>query len=166
MKKNIIYIALSVFSVMALLSCDDKEGYSDIDLFETKTKNVSGDWFVQTFVDGEMVIDYESITTSNTASDSETEFLIQDHGHIWTFIVKSPVDVSALTFSGDALPSKVDDYEITVSISNGVIVKDGGTSSSGRTTDSISFDAEFSDDPGTIYHIEGYRRTGFLEDEH
>ncbi len=166
MKKNIIYIALLVFSIVTLSSCDDKEGYSDIDIFETKTKNVSGDWFVQTFVDGEVVVDYEKITTSNTASDSETEFLILDHGNIWEFNVKSPVNVSALTFSGEALPSKIDDYEITVSISNGVIVKDGGTSTTGRTTDSISFDAEFSDDPGTIYHIEGYKKTGFLEDEH
>ena len=166
MKKNIIYIALLVFSIVTLSSCDDKEGYSYIDIFETKTKNVSGDWFVQTFVDGEVVVDYEKITTSNTASDSETEFLILDHGNIWEFNVKSPVNVSALTFSGEALPSKIDDYEITVSISNGVIVKDGGTSTTGRTTDSISFDAEFSDDPGTIYHIEGYKKTGFLEDEH
>ena len=35
-----------------------------------------------------------------------------------------------------------------------------------KKADSISFNIEFSDDPGTIYRIEGFRRTGFLEDEH
>jgi hypothetical protein len=33
-------------------------------------------------------------------------------------------------------------------------------------TDSIYFEAEFSDDPGTTYQFTGYRRTGWPEDDH
>ncbi len=57
-------------------------------------------------------------------------------------------------------------YEITATVSNGVISNGSTMSSGGNLTDGIAFDIEFSDDPGTIYHVEGYRRTGFQEDEH
>jgi hypothetical protein len=33
-------------------------------------------------------------------------------------------------------------------------------------TDSIYFEAEFSDDPGEIYQLAGYRRTRWHEDDH
>ena len=57
-------------------------------------------------------------------------------------------------------------YDITVNIANGKILPGAATSSGGNVTDSIYFQIEFSDDPGTLYDVAGYRRTGFLEDEH
>jgi hypothetical protein len=38
--------------------------------------------------------------------------------------------------------------------------------SGGNKSDLISYKIEFSDDPGTIYEVNGYKRTGFAEDEH
>jgi len=157
---------LLVLFITILSSCSEDDGYEDLNLPTSPAAEVSGDWFVQTFVGGSLALDFVRITTSNTAADSASEINIFDHQNIWWFNFKTPVDINALTFSGSDLFSDVNGYQITVNVSNGTIVKNGTTSTSGRTADSISFDIEFSDDPGTIYQLTGYRRTGFLEDEH
>lgn len=161
--KNIVKTLTLLLAVNLFVSCD--EG-GDPDPGATRVVSMSGDWFVQTFVDGEMIIDYTRITTYNTAADDGTEIWVDDNQNIWAFKVKSPVNVSTMTFSGSTLDSDVDGYVITVNITNGTIVKDGGTTSAGNISDSISFEAEFSDDLGTIYAFVGYKRTGLLEDEH
>ena len=52
-------------------------------------------------------------------------------------------------------------------ITNGKIIPGAATSTGGNVTDSIYFQINFSDDPDNlIYDVAGYRRTGFLEDEH
>ncbi|WP_409187208.1 lipid-binding protein [Antarcticibacterium sp. 1MA-6-2] len=51
-------------------------------------------------------------------------------------------------------------------MTNGKVLLDAATTSGGNITDSIHMNVEFSDDPGTVYTLAGYRRTGFLEDEH
>lgn len=165
MKKIFNYIA--VLMIVAVATSCNEEGFEDVNLEESSVIEMSGDWYVQTFIGGNMVVDYEVITTSNTAADDGTSIQMSDHEHIWAFNSAVPVDLSALTFSGSNLASKVDDYEITITVTNGVIQKDGTVSSgSNQVADLISFDIEFSDDPGSIYHIEGYKRTGLLEDEH
>jgi hypothetical protein len=165
MKKIFKYLVTVAF-ITTLASCSTNEEYEDFKFDVSPVVDMSGDWYVQTFVDGDIEVDYALITTSNTAEDDGSEIQIFDQQNIWWFNAKTPVNVGALTFSGNDLASAVDGYEITVTITNGAILKKGTTSTSGRISDSISFDIEFSDDPGTIYHIEGYKRTGFLEDEH
>lgn len=162
MKNLIKYIFAFVF-IAAQTSCSD-EGFEDYTIEKSSVVEMSGDWYVQTFVDGSLAIDYGRITTSNTSTDGNLQ--IFDHENIYTFNFSTPVNVNELTFAGVDLESNFEGYEITTTVTNGIIVKNGTVSTSGRTSDSISFDIEFSDDPGTIYHIEGYKRTGFLEDEH
>lgn len=163
--KNIIKLFLFLFVGTLLVSCD--EG-GDPDPGATKVVDMAGDWYVQFLVDGEDIygLDYQLISTYNTAADDGTEMWIDDHENTWAFKVKSPVNTTDLTFTGTSLSSNVDGYEVDVTITNGIIVKGAATTSGGNTSDSISFDAEFSDDPGTIYQFRGYKRTGFLEDEH
>jgi len=163
--KNLLKYMVVVF-VTILSSCSPNEGYEDFTLDKSPVIEMSGDWYVQTFVGSDVVGGYSLITTSNTSADDGTEIQIFDQQNIWWFNAKVPVNLGALTFAGDDLASDVDGYEITVNITNGSIVKGGTISTSGKTTDSISFDIEFSDDPGTIYTIAGYKSTGFLEDEH
>ncbi len=71
-----------------------------------------------------------------------------------------------MTFAGQDLINAVEDYDIAIQVMNGKIILDGGKSTSGLVTDSIYFELEFEDDPGTIYTAAGVRRTGYLEDEH
>lgn len=60
----------------------------------------------------------------------------------------------------------VSGYAITVRVINGSIDKGTFVAPSKAVTDAINIEVEFSDDPGTTYRYKGYRRTGFLEDEH
>ncbi|MFD0989895.1 lipid-binding protein [Mariniflexile jejuense] len=148
---------------LSLTSCDEVE---DNDVGGSKVEAMAGDWYVQTFVGQNLALDYSLITTYNTASNSANEMWINDNGHIWEFLAKTPVNLSALTFSGNNLASDFDGYQITVNITNGKITKGDVITPAGNPTDGISFDIEFSDDPGTIYTMKGYKRTGFADDEH
>ncbi len=153
-----LIIGLTFFS----FSCDEVGG--DDDMGGTAVKDMAGDWYVKTFVGSTEVLGYQLISTYNTAANLSTEMWIDDHQNIWEFKVKSGVDYSAKTFSGSALQN--DYYNITVNITNGKVLHGAATTTGGNTSDSITFEAEFSDDPGTIYRIAGYKRTGFAEDEH
>lgn len=167
-KSLVVLLTLSVF-----ISCDET---GDTDPGGTTVEQMAGDWYVQTLVDGNVVIDHQLISTYNTAANTQ-EMWIDDHFNIWWFKCKSPVNTGAMTFGGTNLASSVEDddpstediietYDITINITDGKILKDAATTSGGNRSDSIVFFAEFSDDPGTIYQLAGYRRTGFLEDEH
>ena len=143
------------------MSCDLG---NDPDIGGTATQAVAGEWFTTFNVSGDTGGDYYLITTSNTAANSTNEFLIFDDANTWDYKVKSPLNLDAKTFGGTGLQNLA--YDITVNIANGKILPGAATSSGGNVTDSIYFQIEFSDDPGTLYDVAGYRRTGFLEDEH
>lgn len=163
--KNIKFLQL-IFLVIGgflLQSCD---AGGDPDPGETEVVELAGDWYVQLLEGDDVVVDYSLISTYNTAANDGEFMWVDDHQNIWWFKVKTPVDPSTNTFGGEALASDVDGYEITVDIFDGVVVEEGATTSGGNTSDLISFSVIFSDDPETVYTIEGYRRTGFLEDEH
>lgn len=160
--KNKLLILFAFLSI-GMMSCDLG---NDPDVGGTTTQAVAGEWFTTFTIGGEDVygLGYQLITTSNTAANTAGEFLITDDGHTWDYKVKSPLNLDAKTFGGTGLTNLA--YDITVNIANGKILPGAATSSGGNVTDSIYFEAEFSDDPGTIYQVAGYRRTGFLEDEH
>jgi hypothetical protein len=161
LKINILLIFLS----FVVISCDN-DGYDDYDAGGTNVEGVSGEWYVQLLLDGEVAADYGLISTYNTAANTDNEMWVDDHQNLWWFKVKTPVNVQAKSFSGTDLASSVDGYDISVTISNGMIVENGSTTTEGDVADGISFDIEFSDDPGNVYTVEGYRKTGFLEGEH
>jgi len=174
LKQNITRFLAVVLVLTSFISCDE---VGDTDPGGTSVEKMSGDWYVQTLVDGEVVVDYALISTYNTSANDGKDMWVEDHGNIWNFKLKSPVTISSMVFAGNNLASSVVDddtdtpdvietYDINVNITEGKITKNGATSTGGHTVDGISFKAEFSDDPGTIYEIKGYKRTGFLEDEH
>lgn len=164
MNKNIKYIlgTLLIMMFVTFTSCDEVE---DSDVGGTSVESMSGDWYVQLEGTG----DYYLISTYNTALNDGTDMWIDDHKNFWWFKAKTPVNVSNLTFGGNDLASSVPDgddtYDITVSISNGLITK-GVTTPSGNPTDGITFDIVFSDGGSDVYQLVGYKRTGFAEDEH
>lgn len=162
--KNRLLI-LSAFLFLGLMSCDLGD---DPDVGGTATQAVAGEWWTTFTIDGDDVysLGYQQITTANTAANVATEFLVTDVGHTWDYKVKCPLNLDARTFGGDALANLVDGYDITMNIANGKILPNAATSTGGNVTDSIYFEIEFEDDPGTVYQVAGYRRTGFLEDEH
>jgi len=166
--KNILKLFLLLFIFGGLVLSCDRTGDGDVsdDQGGTSTQEMAGDWFVTTSVGGTQVADYARITTYNTSANNGQEMWIDDNHNIWDFKVKTPINYEAKTFSGSGLHSSVDGYDVNVTITNGKIIKGGATTTGGNKSDAIEFDAEFSDDPGTIYRISGYKRTGFVEDEH
>ena len=144
------------------MSCDKHEDYVP---GKSALSELSGDWYVRVLVDDEEVGNgYYLLTTANSADDSS--LWIDDHFNTFEFKVKCPVNLETLKFSGTNLPSNRDGVEMDVTVSKGSIYADGTESTGGNVVDSIYFEAEFSVDPGTIYQLAGYKRTGLAEDEH
>jgi len=163
--KNIFIYAFLIICTATFTSCEE-DGYEDFTKVQSPVLDASADWFVEGFAGDTQITGYFKITTSNTNANIATEIQVNDLGNFWEFKVNSPIDMNALTFGGTDLQSDVDGYEVSVTITNGAILKNAHTTDIGSITDSISFDVEFSDNPGTIYTLKGYKRTGFLDDEH
>jgi hypothetical protein len=160
-KIKITALLLSVFALTFMSSCD--EG-GDPDPGGTATQNFAGDWHIRVADDTGPITDYGLWSTYNAASNDEN-FWIDDHDE--TFEVKTKVQTSSvgsLTFEGLA-----DTEELyagyNLHITNGKILKNAAHSFGGHVVDSIYFEIEYTDFPGTIYKCAGHRRTGFLEDE-
>lgn len=156
--KILILFACITFGFM---SCDLG---NDPTVGGTATQAVAGEWWVTFSLGGEDLTGYTLTTTSNTAANSTNEFLVTDNANQWDYKVKCPLNLDAKSFGGADLQNL--SYDIKVAITDGKILPGAATSSGGNVTDSIYFKIEFSDDPGTVYEVAGYRRTGFLEDEH
>lgn len=166
MKKNIIYTILFL-CFMALVSCDDEEGYEEYDVPSVETQEVAGDWFIVGYFDDGTVAyggDYNLYTTFNTV-ENNSNFWIDDHNSFFQLKTKVQANLGALTFSGPTDGAEL--YtEGTVTISNGKIIKDGGRAYGTRAVvDSIYFEAVFDWEPGTTFIFGGHKRSGFLPDE-
>lgn len=164
MKKMIYKLFAVVLSLGVITACE----LDDPEIEYAAVTELSGEWYVQyeyQETDGSWTNPdwgYYKIITSNTAANVETEMLIDDTDG-WGTMYK--VTVNGLNFSvtgATELASSTGDVTVT----NGVVIQDGGLSTSGVVTDSIHFEfVQPSDDP-TVYRASGVRRTGFLEDEH
>lgn len=169
--RNLIIIALFA---MVVSSCDLKEDY---EIEKSKVVEAAGQWFVlynhETFGEDPFGAGFTSLKTFNTSADDGTEIWLTDEGNFWDYKVKIPIDINNLTFGGeDTLTNAVTDYDIKVIVRNGKIIKNASVQPSGATTDSIYFEIWFEDlqdateIPNDKLLVSGFRRTGFLEDEH
>ncbi len=158
---KITTLFLSAFALVALASCD--EG-GDPDAGGTATAKFAGDWHILVSDDSGPITDYGLWSTYNAASNDDN-FWIDDYDN--TFELKTKVQVTdsnTMTFEGQ--PDSPELYAgFNVHITNGKIMKNAAHSFGGHVVDSISFDIEYTEDPGVIYHCAGHKRTGFLEDE-
>lgn len=138
----------------------------DEDIGGTPVERLAGEWWVQLSVDDALISqNFFSIMTYNTADNANNKMWLDDHENIWPFKFKCDVNVANQTFSATAAESLYSN--ITITVQNGKVltgVSKGPVSQA--VTDSIYFEAEFSDDPGVVYQLHGYRRTRFAEDDH
>jgi len=159
MKKYLIlFFAILTFT---FVSCDTE---TSTDSGGTPVEKIAGDWWITT-QDGSPAL----IHIYNTAANDGTEVWFDDT--FWSTKEKVPCDVKTLTFGSDdalqntSLNKDESLYNITVTIKNGKILEGAAKTPSGVAADSIYCEVEYSDDPGTIYHFGGFRRTGFDDDE-
>lgn len=170
MRYNIIFKKLSfLFLTLAFsasfVSCEQQESVPDAS--GIVAEDMMGSWYVEFLIDGVDVygLGYTKLNTYNTSVNDGSSMWIDDNENTWWFKVDCPINMNTMTFSGTGLYSNVEGYEVDVNITNGQIFKNSITAPSGHSADKIYFEAEFSDDPGTIYQLVGYRYTGYVEDQ-
>jgi hypothetical protein len=162
MKKTIIYIASLLF-IIALNACQEEYVVEN-----TSTVEMSGEWWGVHLVEGEDIygVGMVRLATYNTAADNAEYMWLTDNGNFWDYKVKVPINYDNLTFEGEGLTNAVDGYDISINVMNGKVMKDAAHSNSGVVVDSIYYEIEFEDDPGTIYQVKGIGHTGFPEDDY
>lgn len=159
-KRYIVNLFMLMLLITAFTSCD--EG-GDPDPGGTNIEAVAGDWVVGISRNGVPQASNIHISTYNTAANLSTEMWLDDNNLYYGLKAKVNLNLAAKTFS--ATDSDELYYGVTVTVSDGIITKDGATPPSNTVTDAISFSVIFSDDPSGVWEFSGYRRTGFLEDE-
>lgn len=157
------YVMHLIIIALGLVSCD-LGGEPAIE--GVRLQAMCGEWWIQVYSEGENVGGgYHLITTANTARNNDTDLILDDH-ELYPAKVVTNVNLPGLSFNSTRDLSNAYDLGIGVSVVEGRILRGAATTPGGNTTDSIYVKLEFSDDPGVEYEYAGYRRTGFLEDEH
>lgn len=175
MRRTLNILGVFIFSLF-LLSCEKDEDKIDY----TAVGQMAGQWYVQLLDDkgSDALGRYVELVTSNTGTNSADSLIVSDLGNIAShgFNVKTKVSLGNKSFSIDKgqnysyyKPNSKEEvyanYDIKISITNGKISTASKKLPSGTMSDEISFNIEFSDEPGVIYTIKGFRVSGFIEDK-
>lgn len=162
---------------------DDIDAYPDPVIETSSTYPVSGEYYVlynhAEYGEDPFGAGFTKVFISNTAANDGKEIWIGDYAAsaddygFWQYKVKVPVNVTDLTFGNtEAVVNNAAGYPIQIKIMNGKIFKEASLMNSGVKADSIYFEVWFEDLEGATgiaddkLLVSGYRRTGFLEDEH
>lgn len=156
--KKLSYLLLSFAFAISIVGCEPVESVPDDS--GIVIKDIAGTWVVDMAWDG-AAQGTNTISIYNTADNDATMWL-DDIQHGWGLKSKVPVNLETLTFDASDLEELY--YDVTVSITESIIIKNGATAPSGTVVDSIYFKAEFSDIPGEIWEYAGYKSTAMIED--
>lgn len=162
MIKNKIYgILIGLLSLTIFGSCDLGQ---EPPIGGTELEKMSGEWWVKIYLEGEEVLGYTLLSTYNTAANNDVDLFIDDH-EVWPCKVTAKANLLNFSFSGNGLNNYYSE-DIKVDILEGKILAGAATSTGGNASDSLYVRFKFSDDADHEYVYAGYKRTGFLEDEH
>jgi len=181
MKKNkLILIVLSIAFILS--SC---ETLKEPKIEYSPVFPLSGEWFVRYInpANGDTTI-FGAITTFNDAANSATGLWIRKTANstllgdtnvvkpkqifVRTFTAKATCSVPEKTFSASNATNTVLAAGVSVGtckVTEGKVIIDGWAISLKHKSDKITFKYEDSRFPGIVYNAEGYRRTGWPEDE-
>lgn len=163
MKKNIFINTVVIFMMIVFASACKK----DVPAGGTAVQNMAGDWYIKVNNTG----DYAQVLTFNTSDNSSTEMWLQTPSGLKSGATvigvkgKISVDLGSQTFSGANIANIASTKTTipTFSVANGKIVPNGTVGVNSKTpADLITFDLIVN---GVTYKIEGFHKTGYLEDE-
>lgn len=156
----------SLFALLICLGITSCDLTTTPEIEGTQLQEMCGEWWFRISSGGDLIAQsYFLLTTSNTAANTNVDLIMDDH-ETWPCKIKCKVDLNTLSIMAENNISNIYDDAINVSILEGKILKNAATTTGGNVSDSIYIKFEFADDPGTEYIYAGYKRTGFLEDEH
>ena len=167
MKKYISFFVAAIALCMGFSSCNTQ---TDEPAGGTAVEKMAGHWVVtvDAIVDGETYEDPYGmgeweLYTYNTAADDADQMWISDSNNFWGFTFKTPVNIKALTFDAteEYIYTDKSGEDVYAIVHDGKITENGGLNVNGKPTDRLDINIEFTDDPGTIYHIYGVRYAGF-----
>jgi len=162
--KKIIIIAGIV--CLAFAACKKDQPTVDV----SATYPVSGEWWVQYFLGGTDESGYVKLLTYNTSSNRADSLWVDDNSDFWQEKIKirSFVDIKNKTFSiKDAV--NINDARANptkVTLVDGKVLLGMAKTPGGNKSDSIYVRFIYSDDATDTFVCAGYRRTGFVEDDH
>lgn len=146
MKRILYCIAIILGVVIALSSCQKK-----IEKEYNWAYPVAGDWKLKAYIDGDEIYGPFEIKIYNTSFGQDSVWIDDYNGNFWDMKFKAKVDMSTLTFQTAGSVNAISGYDITIKVTDGKIIN----------KDSIYFNMEFEDDPGTIYTLAGHRAVGY-----
>lgn len=158
--KNIFLF--SALATILLISC----GKNLPDVGGTAAEKIANEWWVTLDSVGKpdyFGIGHIKIATYNTSANDDSIW-VDDLENGWGVKFKAKADFNNLTF--ETTNSANSYYPITVNLSEGKVLLNVGHTRSGNVADSIHMKLEFSDDPGTIYEMNGVARSRFAEDDY
>jgi len=180
--KKYSLILIGIFALF-FTSCEFLDGlddYKDPDVQYTATYPLNGEWYIHLDLltgadpNSDAVADWEldtyglgynKILLYNTASNRADSLWLDDLG-FWPTKSKILCNPTNRTFPNIVNAPNKAKAAATVTVVRGGVYLKGATTAAGNVTDSINIVLTWADDPGTYYRYTGYRRTGFLEDEH
>jgi hypothetical protein len=152
MKKKLFRIVtvLSVIAVFAACKPEYEKEYS-------WAYPIAGDWTLSAYIDGEYIYGPFEMKAYNTSFGQDSiwfdDYPTATSANFWQIKYKVAANMSDRTFQTSGSINAVDGYPIEIIVSNGQVINN----------DSITFDIEFEDDPGTIYTLSGHRTTSYEE---
>lgn len=157
--KKIIQTA-GLFLLISLCSCKKNVNSPG----GTSAEKMANEWWVTLKIGNQDLLGTHVAFSTYNTSDNKDSIWLDDLENGYDFKCKAAADFNNLTFSTKNTQNQY--YDIRVDISNGKIFPNGGISKAGNVTDSIYFEAKFSDDPDNTYIISGTARTRFPEDDY
>lgn len=155
--KKYIFLLFSVLA-FALTSCNNETEPGG-----TAVEKMAGEWVVKS--EGVNNGKWFTVRTYNTASNVATEMWLEDKG--LNYKIRVAVSYDARTFAtAEAVSNTIASKEnapapAKIKISEGKVQEGAYETPGGHISDKISFTVEAD---GQTYKVEGFRRTGFAED--
>lgn len=167
--KRLTYI-LFLVATLGLAACNSEDLSYDVD--HTAIHPLGGQYVVTVSKNG-TVLTQTYATLSNTVNNDADKCWIRIGSYTTAGAMgingKISCDVTGLSFAGNAvenLAGNVTSSAATFTLTNGKVELQGVTAPSGTVTDKISFTYTTTKDPGATYTVEGWRYTGWPEDDY
>ncbi|MEG1005587.1 MAG: lipid-binding protein [Bacteroides sp.] len=168
--KQITYICLFLLATLSLVSCNSED--RDYDIEYTAIHPLGGQYVVSIMKNGVKLIDSYCTLSNTTNNDADKCWIrIGSYTTAAAYAINGKIacDVPNLMFRAtdiENLAGNVVTSTHKFTITNAKVELKGIKAPSGTIADKISFTYTTTKDPGVVYTVEGWRYTGWPEDDY